>query len=437
MINKKIKATFEEFSLPEETTKEDIVAVIPTFSRTKKSKIGTHCYYFLNFKTFKGLCIRIKHKDIISPGINSLSKANYKKYKLLPKTRMLFQRYHYGFNAFEQIMLMTVPHCVTPIGGGRFIVSLWSYYGYLEVDCKKRTVIYKMLDNNKDNHLLGSNQLYDKNSDALYYMTYSAKDSMNKTLDPYGKVFSRILRYENKTGEKKEIWSGIFSDYMHDLILSDDKRYLVVCDMGRFSKNEDSLIPSRLLVLDLHNKKEWLIRDIPNAAHVMFDPDDPEIIYFSNHNFKFIHTPFFELIKKGSYTIKFFGPASVHKYRITPDGPKEIAVYRDSDLFRMTNFHIFYSEGQKVIAAMSAPNLIFIIDPNNMELIRKIEINNPDADCYIGTFSPSPDGRKLYIQTTRSFQVANILDGKAEMVRKLEFNHTCSNHMELSTDTDW
>lgn len=437
MIGLPIKAEFAEFYLPKETIREDISAAIPTFSRTRQSKIGTHCYYFQNFKTLKGLCVRIKHKDIILPGINSLSKANYKEYKLLPKARMLFQKYHYGFNFFEQMMLMTVPHCVTPIDQGRFIISLWSYYGFLEVDCKKRTVIYKMLDNNDDNHLFGSNQMYDRNSDSLYYMTYSAKDSMKKTLDPQAKVFSRILKYENKTGKTEEVWSGIFSDYMHDLILSDNKRYLVVCDMGRFSKAENSLIPSRLLVLDLHNKKEWIIRDIPNAAHVMFDPDDQEVIYFSNHNFKFIHTPFFELLKKGSYTIKFFGPASVHKYRMTPAGPKTVGIYSDPALFRMTNFHIFYSEGRKIIAAMGAPNFIFIIDPNTMKFIRKIEINNPDTDCYIGTFSPSPDGKKLYIQTTRSFQIADIHDGKAEMIRILEFNHTCSNHMVLSRDTNW
>ncbi|MBN1687905.1 MAG: hypothetical protein JW893_02270 [Candidatus Omnitrophica bacterium] len=437
MMERPIHAKFEEFDLPEETIREEVSMAIPTFSRTKKSKIGTHCYYFQNFKTLKGLCVRIRHKDIILPGLDQLSKANYKKYRFLAKARMLFQKYHYGFNFFEQIMLMTVPHCVTSLGQGRFIVSLWSYYGFLEVDCRNRRVVYKLLDNNQENHLFGSNQIYDASSDSLYYMTYSAEDSMRKTIDPYGGVSSRILKYENRTGKTGEVWSGVFSDYMHDLILSDDKRYLVVCDMGRFSKDEDSLIPSRLLVLDLHHKKEWLIRDIPNAAHVMFDPDDQEVIYFSNHNFKFIHTPFFELIKKGSYTIKFFGPASVHKYRITPDGPKEIGVYSDPELFRMTNFHIFYSEGRKIIAAMGAPNFIFIIDPDHMKLIRKIEIENPDTDCYIGTFAPSPDGKKLYIQTTRSFQVANISDGKTEMVRQLEFNHTCSNHMITSKDTDW
>ena len=432
----KINAEIEEFSLPE-TPSQKISAIIPSFSRTEKSRLGTHCYYFYNFETLKGLCIRIKHKDIILPGLKNLVKANYKQYKILPGLRIYFQKYHYGFNFFEQIMLMTVPHTVTPIGHGCFIISLWSYYGYLLVDCKKKTVIYKMMDENPENHLFGSRQLYDVDTEALYYMTFSAKDSLKKTLDPFDQVFSKILRYDLRTKKTENVWSGIFSDYMHDIQISKDKRYMVVCDMGRFTDKADKLIPSRLLVLDLKKNKEWLIRDIPNAAHVLFDPDDPEVIYFSNHNFQFIHTPFFELIKTGSYTLNFFGPASVHKYRITPDGPKEIGVFIDPELFRMTNFHIFQSKGKKILALMGAPNFIYIVDPDNMKFIRKIEVKNPDTECYIGTFAPSPDGEKLYIQTTRSFQIADITNGSTEMARYLEFNHTCSNHMELSDDTDW
>jgi len=436
MSDIRIKAEFEELSLAGATS-QDIAAVVPTFSREKGSLMGGHSYYFLNFKSLMGFCVRIKHRDIISPGINKLCQANYRKYRFLSRLRLLFQKYHYGFNFFEQSMLMTVPHTVTALGNGRFIISLWSYYGYLLVDCRNKVVTYKIMDNNDDNHVYGSKQWYDADEKSLYYMTYSLSDSLKKVLDPFAGVFSRILKYEYETGKTEEVWSGIFSDYMHDLIVSKDKRHLVVCDMGRFLDGNNELIPSRLLVLDLHNNKEWLIRDIPNAAHVFFDPDDQEIIYFSNHNFRFEHTPFFELMKKGSYTINFFGPASVHKYRFTPYGPEALGVFSHPDLFRMTNCHILRSEGRKILAAFGAPNFIFIADSESMEYIRKIEIKNPDTPCYIGTFFPSPDGKKLYIQTTRSFQVANLSDGMPEMVRTLEFNHTCSNHMELFNDTDW
>lgn len=432
----KINAEIEEFSLPE-THPQKIAAIIPSFSRTERSRLGTHSYYFYNFETLKGICIRIKHKDIISPGLKKLNEANYKQYKFLSRLRMYFQKYHYGFNFFEQIMLMTVPHTVTPIGQGCFIISLWSYYGYLLVDCKEKTVTYKMMDENPENHVFGSRQLYDADTKSLYYMTFSAKDSLKKTLDPFDQVFSKILRSDLKNNKTEHVWSGIFSDYMHDIQISRNKRYMVVCDMGRFTDKADTLIPSRLLVLDLKENKEWLIRDIPNAAHALFDPDDPEVIYFSNHNFQFIHTPFLELIKIGSYSLRFFGPASVHKYRITPDGPKEIGVFSDPNLFRMTNFHIFQSEGKKILALMGAPNYIYIVDPDNMKFIRRIGIKNPDTECYIGTFAPSPDGKKLYIQTTRSFQIADIKNGSTEMARSLKFNHTCSNHMELSNDTAW
>jgi hypothetical protein len=332
-------------------------------------------------------------------------------------------------------MLMTVPHTVTELGKGRFIISLWSYYGYIIVDCNEKNVSYHRLDNNAGNHVFGSKQWFDKPSGALYYMTYSLENSLKKAEDPFEKVFSRVVRHDTATGEQVEVWSGIFSDYMHDILLN--KRYLAVCELGRFSDKNNNLIPCKTLVLDRQNKKEWIIASVPNAAHAQFDPDEPDVIYFSNHNFLFMHTPFRELIKKGSYTLKFLGPASVHKYRITDEGPRETALFAEPGMFRMTNFHVFRSGGRKILAAMGAPNFIFIADAGSMRSIRKMEIKNPGQECYIGTFAPSADGNKLYIQTTRSFQVVNIADAKTEFIRNLEFNHTCSNHMELSNDTDW
>jgi hypothetical protein len=436
MIAREIKAEFEEFSLSQ-MKPQDFSAVIPTVSGTANSRYGTHAYYFMNFKTSKGTCVRVRHKDIISPGIKRFEKANYKQYKFLPMVRLLFHKYHYGFNFLEQIMLMTVPHSVTAIGDGRFIINLWSYCGYLLVDCRKKSVVYRILDGDDEQRVFGSSQWYEAETGSLYYMTYSLKDSLKKALNPFEKVFSRILKYKSETGETKELWSGYFSDYMHDILINKNKQYLIVCELGRFSDRNGNLIPSKVLILDLPNNKEWVLTSIPNAAHAQFDPDDPEVVYFSNHNFQFAHTRFIDLFKKGTYTLKFLGPASVHKYQLTSDGPKEIGVFCEMDLFRLTNFHVFYCDGRKILAAMGAPNFIFVADAENMKLIKKIEIKNPDGPCYIGTFAPSPDGQKLYVQTTKSFQIVDLLSGESDFVRRLQFNHTCSNHMLISHDTNW
>lgn len=431
MIDLEIQAEIKEFSFSK-SFKDNLSVVVPTFCSDKGSRTGLHCYYVFDFKTCQGLTIKLRHQDIILPGFGKLKDANYKKYKVFPDLQMLFQKYHYDFNFFEQIMLMTVPHTVTPLKEACFIINLWSYYGYLFVDSKKQKVIYKILEPNLDNHLLGSKQLYEPETESLYYMTYSAEDSLKKVLDPFHEVFSRILKYDCKERTSQELWSGRFSDYMHDFILSKDKKRMVICDMGRFVDANHKLIPSRLLVLDLKEKKEWLIRDLSNAAHVLFDPDDENCLYFSNHNFRFVHTPFFELLQKGSYTIEFFGPASIHKYRLEENGPRKISVYENPELFRMTNFHIFRHKGTKIIAAMGAPNYIFIIDPEEMRLIKKLELKNRSlSESYIGTFVPSFDGERLYIQTNNSFQILNISTGESEVVRSFKENHSCSNHMEI------
>jgi len=444
MINYNIQAKFKEFSLPA-MMPQDSSAVIPTVRGTLKLKYGIHAYYFLNFKTLKGLRVTISHKNIIMPGLKRFEKANYKKYKYLPKLRYLFQKYHYSFNFLEQIMLMTVPHTVTYIGDSRFIINLWSYFGYLEIDLRGKTVKYKIIEENDDNHVLGSQQWFDPDTDELYFMSYSLKDSLKRAINPYQKVFCKILKHENKTGKTKEIWQGDFVDYLHDILINKNRQYCVVPELGMFLDNERNLIPSKVLIVDLKNNKQWIISRFIVAAHAQFDPNDPDIIYFSNHNFQFQHSNIFKLLKKTSYSIKFLGPASVYKYRLTSDGPQELGVFTDSKMFRLTNFQVFNHRGRTIIAAMGSPNFIFIVDAQNMKLIKKIEVKNErsfkhlyrNIPCLIGTFSPSIDGEKLYVQTTRSFQVIDVCSGKPDLILNYYFNHSCSNHMITSNDTDW
>lgn len=436
MIEHAIRAKFEEFDLSG-IQSQDLSVVIPTVSATKFSRFGTHAYYFLNLKTRKGICIKVRHKDIILPGLKKLADANYKKYRYLPRLRLLFQNYHHGYNFIGQILVMTHPHAVVEIESGQFIISLWSYFGYLVVDLKKRTVVYRIMDENDDDHVFGSQQCYEADSDSLYYMTYSLKDSLKKIVDPHTKVFSRILKRGNKTGEVKEIWSGYFSDYMHDLLISENKRYMIACEFGKFSDEKNNLIPSKRLILDLETKKEWIFPAADGSAHAQFDPDDPETSYFSAHNMKFVHSPRQELFKKGVYAISLFGPASVHKFRFTSEGPKEIGVFSEPDLFRLTNFHVFKHRGQKILAAIGTPNFIFIADAEQMKLIKKIKLEKQDASFCIGTIAPSHDGEKLYIQTNKSFQILDIESEQNDFIRHYEFTHICFNHMMTSKNTDW
>ena len=129
-----------------------------------------------------------------------------------------------------------------------------------------------------------------------------------------------------------------------------------------------------------------------------------------------------------------------NRYRLTSNGPDELEVFTRPDFFRLTNFHVFHHRGQKILAAIGFPNFIFIADGENMSFIKKIAVNHPiktNTACGVGTISPSVDGEKIYVQTTKSFQVVDISSGKSEMIIDHAYNHSCANHMLTSRDTNW
>jgi hypothetical protein len=342
-------------------------------------------------------------------------------------------------------MLMTVPHCITDLKGGRFLVNLWSYSGYIDVDCNARTAKYVQVENGSNNQVMGSQQFFDGESGELYYMTYSLDDSMKRSVDHKSKVFCRILKRTLDNGTASEVWSGDFVDNMHDILINETRQYCVVPEMGMFKDQDGETIPSKVLVFDMKRNKSWTISRFIVAAHAQFDPEEPDIIYFSNHNFEFKHSSLLKLLKNAIYGINFLGPASVFKYKLTPEGPEEIGVFSEPDFFRLTNFHVFMHRGQKIIAATGSPNFIYLADAGTMKFIKKIEIKHTKSlntlyrsvPCIVGTMSPSIDGESLFVQTTRTLQVVDIASGQAETVLDHFYHHTCANHMITSTQTGW
>lgn len=435
---------FDEFSLPI-WARQDCAAVIPTVKATPVLKYGEHAYYFLNFKTLRGMKVAISHKDIVLPGLKRFLNANYIKHRRFHKLKSLFQKYHYNFTFPEQIMLMTVPHCITDLKGGRFLVNLWSYSGYIDVDCNTRTAKYVQLENGHNNHVMGSQQFYDDESDELYYMTYSLDDSMKRAVDYESKIFCRISKRGLDNGNAREVWSGDFVDNMHDILINKTRQYCVVPEMGMFKGQDGDTIPSKVLILDMKQNKSWTISRFIVAAHAQFDPEDPNIIYFSNHNFEFKHSSLLKLLKNAIYGINFLGPASIFKYKLSQEGPEEIGVFTEPDFFRLTNFHVFMHRGQKIIAATGSPNFIYLADADTMKFIKKIEIKHQKSfknlyrsiPCIVGTIAPSIDGESLFVQTNKALQVVDIASGQAKTILDHFYHHTCANHMIISPQTGW
>ena len=400
-------------------------------------RYGEHAYYFYNFAKGHGLRVSLSHWSVLGPGFARLRKA-FAAGTGLKGLQLLSGSYHYGFNFFEQIAIMTVPHAVTPIGGGKFIINLWSYFGYIEIDCIEKTAIYWLSEDNDT--VLGSQQSLSASGKELYYMSYSLADSMLRFLNPKTPVMAEIRRRGLDGFDIGTVWKGLMSDYLHDILLSSDGRFCVACELGMFSDTDDKLIPSKVLVADIQSGVSWMLERFLVAAHAEFDPVESHVIYFSEHNFRFRHTNIIKTLVNATYDIEFLGPAAVYKYRLTPSGPVELGVFTKPDLFRLTNIHVFMHRGQKILAAVGAPNYIFIADAESMTFIRKIEIAHPFAAgsaCLVGTFSVAPDGEAFYVQTNKSFQIIDVASGQPLFLRPLPHNHMCSNHMQTSTDISW
>jgi len=44
------------------------------------------------------------------------------------------------------------------------------------------------------------------------------------------------------------------------------------------------------MIMDIKNNKHRVLNRFVVAAHACFDPGNPYIVYFSNHNFEFMHS---------------------------------------------------------------------------------------------------------------------------------------------------
>ena len=440
----RIQVKRDEFSLPASTAMDASIA-IPTVKGTWGLKYGEHAYYFMNFRTSRGLRTRLSHYDVISPGWDRLKRNAAKQGRRVSLLRLLSARYHYGFNLLEQTMLMTVPHTVTFISSGRVVINYWAWCGYLLMDSASGTVTYHTIGEDDDDSVLGSQQWFDPQTGDLYAMSFSLNDSIARIDDPTHPVATRIFRHRVEGQETETVWRGELADYMHDVIVNETRQYCVACELGMYLDGKKDIVPSKVLVVDMKNSKQWVLDRFVVAAHACFDSTDPNVFYVSNHNFEFRHSNLVQLLRKGAYSVKFRGPASVFKYELTPEGPREAGVFTRDDFFRLTNMHAFIHRGRRMMVAMGFPDVLFLIDTEDMSFIRKITVADPvtwahgfsKKPALVGTIAPSPDGEKLFVQTTRSFQIVDVSSGDCDYARDCFFPHICFNHMIATSDTAW
>jgi len=275
METRQVHASFTDFSLPSSTERREATVAIPVSDGIQQR------YFFMNLKTGKAVTVKYPRRA----GLTTLDAFAYlhhlcsftarKDDKWLPKMRTMFRRYHNGISFIELLYKVLKPHGMTYIGDQRFLVSLWSASIYFVIDLKKRTIECQMLSKERD-EVFSTYQHFDETEKETYFATQQGEDELHKHVaeDTDFDVPIVIKRYNWVTGETAEIWKGGFDTDTHYIALNKDKSYLGLVNFGDFFDKEGQLLPSKILILDMKNKKEWRIDNNgwSPSAHIDWDP---------------------------------------------------------------------------------------------------------------------------------------------------------------------
>jgi hypothetical protein len=442
MLSSPVRASFTDFELPATVETRDATVAIPVSNGVQQR------YFFINMKTRKGLRVCYPRR----PGITTKEAVQYlthlctfamnPNHYLFPRSRVPFRRFHNGISFFEVLFKVLKPHGMTYIGNQRFLVSLWSASIYFVIDLRQRTIEMQMEDKDR-REVFSTYQYFDDQSNQTYYATQMGSDEFYKH-DKEAIHFDlpiKIKTYNWDTGKISEIWHGDFDTDAHYLQLNKNRRYLALAQFGDFYDEQHKLLPSKLLILDLKTKKDWRVDNTgwSPSAHIDWDPVDPNTVYFSCHNGAIGPVASrLEFLKKKAYHWNIYGPASVHKYEMTKTGPKKVGIFTHKDMFRQTIHKVFMHRGKKILAASGFPNHLFFADADKMKFTKRVKILDPCGnDTVMGSFFPSPDGEKIFLVTTGTFQILDFASGKVDLVHDLGTINDPFNHMTSVADADW
>ncbi len=331
----------------------------------------------------------------------------------------------YGLTESQWWEYALSPHSYLALENGCYQIGLNYSNRFLHLDTHRARA--HVLDPGVGNEFLSTTNWFDPEEGCLWFASWPIQDMLMRHFNPLDNVRVTIWNFSLASSEKKQIWQGNLGDSLHQLALTPDKRFLVLAELGlRPRKPADTehadekqiLAPSTVLVLDLQTNREWRL-EMPSAAHVEFDPEDPSVCYLSGHNIGLIGPK-----------VGIFGSAIINKVRLTPTGPQVIAGFTHPDFYRITTHLVFSRRGKTLIAVSGYPGQVFLIDASTMQLHRIIDMDIKDKvdtsdaphlcrkDSY--GIAASANGQHLLICATGLLRVADIDTGQFVLTEKIK-----------------
>lgn len=323
-------------------------------------------------------------------------------------------KFPYGQTENQWWEYCLAPHSYLALEDGMIQVGLNLFNRFLHMDLSSR--IARLIDPGVGNEMLSTTNWFDKTNGELWFASWPVEGTVRRILNPLENVRVTIWKYSLRKKSIRQMWQGEFSDSLHNLSLSPNRNHLILTELGLYFE-ENKLIQSKILILNLKTGKEWQLQ-IPTAGHVDFDPEEKDVCYISCHNIGLMG------VKVG-----ISGSGSIKKIRLDENGPKLEGEFFHPDFYRITTHIVFRHRGNTLIGVSGYPDKVFLIDAATMKLYKiiklaqgeKVDVSDSPHLCSQDSYGiiASKDGEAILISGTGLISAAFIEDGEISFSKEI------------------
>ncbi|MDD5344206.1 MAG: hypothetical protein PHV90_01580 [Smithella sp.] len=324
-------------------------------------------------------------------------------------------QFPYGQTESQWWEYCLAPHSYLPLENSKIQVGLNLFNRFLHIDVSSQSA--QLIDPEIGNEMLSTTNWFDKTTGELWFASWPVEGTALRILKPRENIRVTIWKLSLQNKKVKRVWQGDFSDSLHQLLLSPDRRFLILTELGLYFE-EKKLIPSRILILNLKTGEKWRL-PITTAGHVEFDPEEQNACYVSCHNIGLMG------VKVG-----IFGPGIIKKIRLGENGPKLEGEFSHPDFHRITTHIVFRHRGETLIAVSGYPDKVFLINAATMKLYKILKLDQGEKVdtlaaphlCSQDSYGivASKDGEAILVAGTGFINGALIEEGKFSFTRNID-----------------
>lgn len=394
----------------------------PTVMDYTSVSLPAAIHRFFDLKNGRGVAVEQRLDGIVEEAriVGSLLRR-YREYDgRIPLPRVL-RRYPFQMKSATWLTAINAFHWSTYIGDGRYLLSGFRPVVAL-IDLRERT--FHNIRLRTDRPVLQSARVHwDDASRCVYFWQTDRRGLFESTFGEHGHTSPcHVGRLNIDTHAVEILWRGRMKGLVDDVRINPTGEYLVACNFAPGYR--DLVETGRNLVLNLRTGDHGFTDEIVTPGHVDFDVEDPDVAYFSEHNFQMGDLGHLELginlVKRMlnrpvlTGVVSPYGPARILKYRLAGDRAERIGATTHEKLSRMASHWNFRHRGRHLLcAASSNPACVCLFDAEDLSLCGTLAAPEP-----VMTIIPSADGEHLFALAAKTKNVYVLDTGTGDVLSR-------------------